>query len=168
MYAWRSSVRERHWQTPWDLDRARVLKAAYAGTSGGPRRSRYPGQTRSHPRDRAMRVAGAGGEPGQVRLVLGRRYGVAKSTLLRVTRHRRTTGHTPWLAQIKEFNAKVCAFIDGWKGRLPSIRVDQVRRLDPQESQPSTTPTTDHDEAVDRQLSDAGFDAFEDPLGGGA
>jgi hypothetical protein len=30
------------------------------------------------------------------------------------------------------------------------------------------TPTTDHDEAVDRQLSDAGFNAFEDPLGRGA
>ena len=99
---------------------------------------------------------------------LGRQYGVAKSTVLRVTRHHRTTGHTPWLAQIKEFNAKIRAFIDGWKGRLPSIRLDQVRRLDRQESQRSNTPTTDHDEAVDRQLSDAGFDAFEDPLGRGA
>jgi hypothetical protein len=28
MYPWRSSMRERHWQTPWDLDRAPVLKKA--------------------------------------------------------------------------------------------------------------------------------------------
>lgn len=38
---------------------------------------------------------------------------------------------------VKELNAKIRAFIDGWKDRAPPLRVDQDSRPDPRKGQPS-------------------------------
>ena len=38
---------------------------------------------------------------------------------------------------VNDLNAKIRAFIDGWNPTAPTVRLDQNRERDPQESQPS-------------------------------
>jgi transposase len=45
--------------------------------------------------------------------------------------------HRGTFGSVKDLNAKIRAYIDGWKRPLPSLRVDQDRRPDPRQSQPS-------------------------------
>jgi transposase len=45
--------------------------------------------------------------------------------------------HRGTFGSVKDLNAKIRAYIDGWKRPLPPLRVDQDRRPDPRQSQPS-------------------------------
>ena len=44
--------------------------------------------------------------------------------------------HRGTFGSVKDLNAKIRAFIDGWNDRCPPLRLDQDRRPDPHEGQP--------------------------------
>ena len=52
--------------------------------------------------------------------------------------------HRGTFRSVKDLNAKIRAFIDGWNTTAPPVRLDQDRRPDPRESQPSNTSNSGH------------------------